>query len=97
MRDSKGECETDLPCACLLEKRENVLESVKYWGVCEFIFADLHECISGNVFILHYNIALYCTVVNLNRPKPAVVGGKDGVLTVSPAVGDLERLPSPRR
>lgn len=38
--------------------------------------------------------AVYCTVVDLNTPKPAGLGGKDGVLTVSPAVGGLERLPA---
>lgn len=49
---------------------------------------DVWECIL---------YAIYCTLVDLNTAKPAVLGGKDGVLTVFPAVGGLERLPSQPR
>lgn len=81
----------DVPTVRLFKnKLENVQGPVKRWGVCKFVFADLYECMSGSVFYMRY-IALWWF---LNTPKPAGLGGKDGVLTVSPAVGGLERLPA---
>lgn len=56
----------DVPCACLFKKKiENVQESVKYWGVCKFVFADLYERMSRNGFYIFY-IAPWWIQTHLN-------------------------------
>lgn len=50
---AKGTC---LVHVCF-KKIENWQKSVKYRGVCKFGFADLYECMSGNVLYMR-NIPL---------------------------------------